>query len=178
MRQRHKRPEASPPRSQYPTISCEVFEQTATMCRNLWYHVSLAIIHPAAGRFCQSELRAVGQEEKKRNKKPRQKPCGAAHGFTPKRWSFATLPTSDRAVTVKGVGDEVDTGPMTVVTSQLYYTTVFFLPSASFHFQSALLSLLSVDTTLPSFLTLPLPLCSIFFHDRHCHLVLEVFGRS
>lgn len=43
--------------------------------------------------------------------------CEAARGFSLKSWIFATLPKSDRAVTVKGVGDEVDTGAMTVVTS-------------------------------------------------------------
>lgn len=92
---------------------------------------------------------SVSLNSEQLDRKP-AKPCEVARSFSLKSWIFATLPKSDRAVTVKGVGDEVDTGPMTVVTSQLYNMAVFFLPSASFHFSLfSSLTLCRYDTLPP-----------------------------
>lgn len=113
------------------------------MCRNLQYHFTPATLHPAAGPFCQSELRAVRQNL--------PDPAKLRTASSWKSWIFAALPKPDRAVTVKGVGGEVDTGPMTVVTSpQLYKMAILFLPSASFHF-----CLFSSSITFCRYNTLP-----------------------
>lgn len=95
-----------------------------------FFFLSPAILHPATGQFCQSELRAVGQKNKQKktlnnNKQTNIKTCPeTAGGFSLSAEELETFflprcPKCDRAV--KGEGDEVDTGPMTVVTSHLLF---------------------------------------------------------